>query len=352
MTATATVGELAALVKGEVRGDGSVVVRGVADVAEAGPDELTFVTSPAYAKLLPASGAGAVLVPSGFASTPMTAILCERVDRAIAQVLEHFATPRSSPPRGIHATAVVDDTAQIGDGCAIGPHAVVGARTHVGMGCVLHAGAFIGERVSIGDDCLIGPNAVVADECELGCRVALHACAVIGGEGFGFYFDRGRHHRVVHTGTVILGDDVEVGSCSCVDRAKFGATRIGRGTKIDNLVQVAHNTRIGEHCVVAGQTGLSGSANIGDYCVFGGRSGATDGVKVAQRVVVGACALITKDIPSGMTVLGEPAQDIHVERRERAAKRRLPKLIEQVRRLVTRVERLEVSTDDQSRGGV
>jgi len=352
MTSAATVDELAKVVNGWVRGDGSVVVRGVADVAQAQPDELTFITNPAYAKLLPDSKAGVVLVSSGFGPTPMTAILCERVDRAVAQVLGFFGGVRSSPPAGIDKTAVVDDTARIGEGCAIGPHVIIGARSRLGRACVVHGGAFIGQDVSIGDDCLIGPNAVVADGCRLGCRVTAGANAVIGGDGFGFYFDRGRHNRVPHIGTVVLEDDVEVGSCSCVDRAKFGVTRVGRGTKIDNLVQVAHNVRIGEHCVLAGQTGLGGSAHVGDYCVFGGRTGVTDGVKVAQRVVACACALISKDVPAGLTVMGDPAQNVRVERRERAARRRLPKLIEQIRRLASRVEQLETSTDDQSRGGV
>ena len=366
MTVSTTVDKIARLGDGEVRGDGSVVMVGIADVVEAESDQLAFV-----------SRAGAVLVPQGFGATPMASIVCERVDRAVAQVLGLFsnqpagagtgmaaeAVPdfrlpdvalRDFAPRmtrgGVHPTVMVDNTAQVGEACQIGPNVVIGVRARLGARCVIHAGAFVGRNVSIGDDCLLGPNAVVADGCELGDRVALHAGAVIGGAGFGFYFDQGKHHRVPHIGTVVIEDDVEIGSCSCIDRAKFGVTRIGRGTKIDNLVQVAHNVHLGEDCVVAGLCGIGGSVRIGDHCVLGGRVSVVDGVRLADRVMVGAGTLITKDVPAGTTVLGNPAQDIRAEQRVRAARRRLPKLVEQVRRLVNRVKNLEQSTNDQPRG--
>lgn len=352
MTPSATLAELATLVGGELVGDGAARVFGVADVAEAGPDRITFISDPSYAKLLPASRAGGVLVPRDFPDTPMPAIRCPRVDRAVAQVLGFFAPPRSAPAVGVHPTAVVDASAVLGDDCAIGPRVVIGARCRLGDRCVVHAGAILSAGVSLGRECDIGPNAVILDDCILGDRVRLHACAVIGGDGFGYYFDEGRHHRVPHSGAVILEDDVEIGACSCVDRAKFGATRIGRGTKIDNLVQIAHNCRIGEHCILAGQAAMAGSSRLGAFTVVAARGGALDGVNVGRGVTVAACSVLCKDVPDGMTVLGFPAQNIADEKRERASLRRLPKLFEQVHQLIIRVQRLETSADDPTRGKV
>ncbi|RJP33387.1 MAG: UDP-3-O-(3-hydroxymyristoyl)glucosamine N-acyltransferase [Phycisphaerales bacterium] len=352
MTPEISLTDLTARVGGTLRGRGDVVIRGVADVSEAGPDELAFISNPAFTRRLPGSKAGAALVPADFGPTPMPAVLCRRVDRALAAVLAYFAPPEYQPPPGVHATAVVSDAALIGEGCAIGAHVVIGPRSRLGPGCTLFPGVYVGAEVVLGSQCRIGANAVVADRCELGDRVVLHPGAVIGGDGFGFYFDEGRHNRVPHVGRVILEDDVEVGSCSCVDRAKFGATRVGKGTKIDNLVQVAHNVRLGSHCLLAGQTALAGSSRAGDYCVFGGRSATTDGVRVGDGAVIAACSVAARDIPAGQTVLGFPAQDIHEEKRERASLRRLPKFFEKIRQLTARIEQLEAAKNDQSRDHV
>ncbi len=352
MTKVWTVSELAARVGGTVRGSGDAVIRGVADVSEAGPDELTFISNPAYARHLGESRAGAVLVPADFGPTPMPAILCPRVDRALAAALACFTPPEIEPSPGVHPTAVIGEGAVLGEGCAVGPHVVVGPRSRLGAGCILFPGVYVGGDAAVGNRCRIGANAVIADRCELGDRVVLKPGAVIGGNGFGFYFDEGRHVRIPHAGRVILEDDVEIGSCTCVDRSKFGATRVAKGTKIDNLVQVAHNVRIGAHGVVAAQTGLSGSTRIGDYCVFAGRTGTVDGVRVADRAVVAACAVAASDVPTGQTVLGFPAQEIHAEKRERASLRRLPKVFEKIKELTARIEQLEAAKDDQSRNDV
>ncbi|MCC7290577.1 MAG: UDP-3-O-(3-hydroxymyristoyl)glucosamine N-acyltransferase [Phycisphaerales bacterium] len=350
MTFSITAGDLARRVGAALRGDASIVLRGMADVAEAGPDELTFVSRASYARKLASSRAGAVLVPRDFGATPMTALRCDRVDRAVARVLALFAPPRWQPAVGVHPMASIDRDARMGNGARVGPFVAVGPGATLGAGCELHAGAFIGAGAHLGEHCVIGPNAVVADRCVLGSRVVLKAGAVVGGDGFGFYFDEGSHHRVPHAGIVIIEDDVEIGSCSCVDRAKFGATRIGAGVKIDNHVQIGHNVRVGRHGLLVAQVGISGSTRIGEYCVLAGRSGTVDGAEIADRSTLAALSVVAKSTTEGQTVMGFPAQESGVELREQAAVRRLPELIEEVRRLRARLERLEASTNDQARG--
>jgi len=338
--------ELVKLVGGVARGDTSAVIAGVADVEEAGPDQATWVSNLKYAGLLVKSRAGVVLVPADFGETPMPAILCERIDRAVANLLGAFAPPPVAPESGIHPTAVVHETAEIGAGCAIGPHVVIETDARIGNACMLHAGVFIGPGTSVGDECVIWPNVVIRDGCVVGNRVIIHPCAVVGADGLGFYFDEGRHNKIPHIGGVIVGDDVEIGACTCIDRSKFGNTVIGRGTKIDNQVHVAHNVRIGEHCVFAAQAGLSGSTRVGDYCLFGGRAATTDNVTVGDGArLAGGLAVAIKDVPPGITVSGFPARDHRQELRDRAHLHRLPKMVEQLRELAARVKRLEESAD-------
>lgn len=347
MARTYTVRELAAVVSGTVRGDDSPTITGVADVTEAHPDQATWITNPKYASKLTGSRAGVVLVPGEFGETPMPAILCERIDRAVAALLGAFAPPVAQPEPGIHPTAVLHETARIGAGCAIGPHVVVGADVEIGTSCLLHAGVFVGRGTTLGNDCVIWPNAVIRDGCVVGNRVIIHSGAVVGADGLGFYFDEGRHNKIPHIGGVVLEDDVEVGACTCIDRSKFGNTVIGRGTKIDNLVQIAHNVRVGEHCVFASQSGVSGSAQIGNYCVLGGRAAMLDNITLGEGArLAGGLTIADKDLPPGMTASGFPAQEHRQELRERAQIRRLPKMAEQLRALMARVKRLEESADD------
>ncbi|MEK6677522.1 MAG: UDP-3-O-(3-hydroxymyristoyl)glucosamine N-acyltransferase [Planctomycetota bacterium] len=335
---------LAAIVEGHVRGDATVVVSGVADVAEAKANEITFVSNPKYAKKLAESKAGAVLVPAGFGPTAMPAILCARMDRSVAELLGAFLESRP-PSHQVDATAVVHPSAKLGADVSIGPHAVIEADAEIGARTVLHGGVYVGHGTRIGEDCVLWPNVVVRNGCVLGHRVILHPCSVIGADGFGYYFEIGRHNKIPHAGGVVLGDDVEIGACSCIDRSKFGNTVVGNGVKIDNLVQIAHNVRIGEHTVIAGQTGIAGSTRIGAYCVFGGRAGSVDNTEIGDRTVVAACSVVSGLVEGGRTVSGYPAQDHRKELKSTAALRRLPDFFEQLRDLQARVERIETSTD-------
>ena len=339
-----TTQQLAEIVGGELRGDELVSIEGIAEVSRAEAQHAVWVSKETYARKLGESKAGVVLVPHGFADTPMPAILCENLDRSIAKLLGAFAEAAAVPGEGIHPTAIIHPTAKIGAQPAIGPHVVIDADVRIGKSCVIHSGVFIGRGAKLGDECFLWSNAVVRDGCTLGDRVTIHANAVIGSDGFGYYVDQGRHQKFPHGGGVVLGDDVEIGACSCVDRAKFGNTVVGRGTKIDNLVQVAHNVTVGEDCVLAAQAGIGGSTRVGNRVAFGGKAGVIDNIEVGEGAQLGAAAVATSDVAPGITVAGWPAQEVRRELRAQAHMRRLPQLVAQVKELVTRVEQLETAT--------
>lgn len=344
-----TLTELAVKLGGALRGSGGSVITGVADLLEAGPTEASWVSSDRYAGKIAQSRAGVVLVGPDFPETTVPSIVCPNIQRAVATLLSLFARPISRPEAGIHPTAVIHETARIGADVAIGPFAVIDRNVEVGRGTLIHAGVFIGRDSRVGEDCVLWPHVVVRDGCVIGNRVVLHPCAVIGSDGFGYHFDEGRHVRVPHTGGVIIGDDVEVGACSCVDRSKFGNTIVGRGTKIDNLVQVGHNVQIGENCVVAAQTGIAGSARVGSFCVFGGKAGVTDNLSIGDGArLAGGVAIATRNVPPGTTISGFPGRDHREHMRELATLHRLPALLEQIRELKARVERLEAAANNSS----
>jgi len=336
-----TIDEIACAVGGEAQGGGSVRIFGVADVTTAISTDATWVTNPKYVEKLAASHAGVALVPKDFGAAPMPLIRCAKVDRSVAQLLALFAPQIPPPPPGIHPTAVVDPGATLGANCAIGPHVAIEAGAVIGGGTQLHAGVYVGHGSTLGKNCTVWPNVTILHNCTLGDRVIIHSSSVIGADGFGYYFDAGRHNKVPHTGGVKIEDDVEIGACCCVDRSKFGHTIVGRGCKFDNFVQIAHNVQLGEHCVLAAYTGLAGSVRTGDYCVFGGRSGAFDNVIVGARATVAGGSLTAKDVPDGAMVSGVPAQEHRAELRQHAAMRRLPDLLDEMKQLRARVEQLE-----------
>lgn len=345
MNRSYTVEQLAAIVGGTLRGAGSATIHGVADIVAVGAEQASWVSSSKYAGKAATSAAGVLLVPKAFGETPCPAILCDNIDRSVAKLLDAFAPPPSKPPLGVHPTAMVDPGAKLGREVRIGPHVVIESGAVIGDRCVLHAGVSIAEGATLGDDCELLPNVVVRERCRLGHRVIIHPNSCIGADGFGYYFDQGRHNKVPHTGGVMIEDDVEIGACCCVDRAKFGHTTIGAGTKIDNQVHVAHNVKIGRGCLLLAQSGVAGSARIGDFCVLAGRAATLDGVVVGDGATIATYGCAVRDIAAKQTVSGFPAQEHRDELRERAMVRRLPKLLEEMKALAERVAQLEGSTD-------
>jgi UDP-3-O-[3-hydroxymyristoyl] glucosamine N-acyltransferase len=337
------ISDLARLVRGQLRGEGSAKITGLADINEAQRHHAAWASRGCFEAAVKTSKAGVVLVPTGFGESPMPVILCENIQESVALLLGAFASPSSLADAGVHPSAFVDNTATLGEHVTIGPCAVISAGARIGARCMIHAGAFVGRDSVLGDDCEIHPNAVIHDRCRIGSHVIIHSCAVIGGDGFGYYFNGGSHKRFPHVGGVIIEDDVEIGACSCVDRAKFGNTVVGRGTKIDNQVQVAHNCRLGRHNVLAGQVGLCGSVRTGDYCVLGGRVVAFDNLTIGHKVQLAAMSVVTKELPDGLKAGGFPAQALQTEMREKATMRRLPALCDKIKDLLERVERLEAA---------
>lgn len=336
-----TLGELAERVGGTAVGDRSLPIARLAAIDEAGPDALTFATTPAYLQSALKSHAGAVLVDESLitgdnAGKPLIVVANARV--ALMQLLRAFDRPRKRGPER-HPTAFVDECAQIGSHVYIGPNAIVCANARIGDGATLEAGAYVGEDAQVGADTLMYPYSRVMDGCIVGERAILHPGATIGSEGFGYVFVDGRFERIPQVGNVVLGNDVEIGANTCIDRAQTGSTSVGDGTKIDNLCQIGHNCRIGRHTGIAALSGMAGSTNIGDYTLIGGQAGFRGHITIGSRVKIGAAARVWGDVPDDAFVSGTPARPHQEDLRREVMVRNLPKL-------VARVEALEKKHGD------
>jgi len=337
-----TVGDVAGLVGGTVEGPSELLLEELRTPEEAGPADLAAVFRPAALARLSAR-AGCVLLPVGLAVPEGRVASLIRVpdaEVALDRLAAACVPQPQAPAPGVHPTAVVEAGAQLGDGVAIGAHAFVGARAHLGPRSRLWPGACVGADAVLGADCTLFFRVVIGDRCLLGDRVVLHAGAVIGADGFGFRQDgEGRHIKIPQVGIVELGDDVEIGANSTIDRARFGITRIGRGTKLDNLVAIGHNCVIGEHVAIAGQTGIAGSTTVGDRVLIGGACAINGHIVIGSDVRISGASGVIGDIEPGQTVAGVPARPVAIWRRDMAAMRRLSELLQRVRALEGRAGR-------------
>lgn len=343
---THTAAHIAAQLDGEIIGDGTVPLSGfsAADAAESG--DLTFAEKDTHFAAAEASAASAILVSGNFTSATKTLIRVPNARVAAARVLPLFYPPEAFAPgidasARIDATAQVDPSAHIGANCVVGPGATIGART------ALLGGNHIGRDCRIGDDVRLFPNVVVYARTQIGHRVAIHAGTVIGSDGYGYVFDQGRHRKMLQIGNVVIGDDVEIGANSAIDRAALGSTRIGAGTKIDNLVHVAHNVVFGQHCLIMGQCGFAGSTTFGNYCVIASQSGVTGHLRIGNQVTVGGKSGVTRDLEDGLTVLGYPAVPDKQAKRQWIALQQLPELLGRVRALEKQLAALTAKPPDE-----
>lgn len=343
-----TAGQIAEMVGGTVEGDPDVRLTFVAALDAAGKTDLTFVSDARRAGQLSDSQAGAALVAQDVetARTSMTLIRVARVEVALAAVLDHWSPPPDLPALGIAETAVVSSEAHLGDGVRVGPGVVIASGAKIGDGATLCANVSVGSNVEIGADSLLCEGVSVRRDCLIGRGVMIGPNSVIGHDGFGYYHADGVHHKVAHIGNVVIEDDVEIGACTCVDRAKFGSTRIGAGTKIDNQVQIAHNTKIGRGCILAGKVGIAGSVKMGDYVVLGGGAGVFDNISIGAGVQAGARTLIMSDVPDGQKMFGHPATEAREAMRLISLTRKLPELYKRVQEMTRRLEAIESSKDN------
>jgi len=328
-----TLEQCATIVNGEVHGDGELQIKGVGDLAHASSFDISFISKLQMLSDIEQCKAAAFIVPKGVRDLGRPYITVDNPVLAVTRLHQHF-TEKPFTARGI------DDTCRIGADCSysaqvcIGPYCVLGDRVKLGERVRLHAGVVLMDDVTIGDDCVLYPNVTLYPQSLLGARVIIHAGTVIGSDGYGYILDQqGRHEKRPHVGRVVIEDDVEIGANCCVDRATFGETRIRRGAKIDNLVQIAHNVEVGEDNLLVAQVGIAGSTVLGRHVVMGGNSGVADHVRIGDNVMVGAKAGIHNDVPENSVFAGFPAVPRERWLRQNAVMTRLPEMHKDLKKL-------------------
>ena len=343
--ATMTLAQIAVLLECPVpTAAGERSIAGISTLEKATAAALSYLGSNALLHQFAATRAGAVIVQKGLRipATPHCPVFrVDDADLALAAVLQHFAPPPQRLPDGVDRSARVAPSARIAPTAAIGPNAVIGQRTTIGEGTIIHSGVYVGDDVTVGNSCEIFPNVVVRERITIGNRVTIHAASVLGTDGFGYRWDGQSHLKIPQIGTVVIEDDVEIGSCVCIDRAKFGETRVGHGAKIDNLVQIAHNVAIGPNCIIVAQVGIAGSTTLGANVTLAGQVGIGDHLNIGDGASIAAQSGVTRDIAPHSVARGTPSLPFTQYGREQGALRRLPQLIVQVRLLQKEIEKLK-----------
>ena len=324
--------ELAKLLGGKLHADQDREVHAVAALATAGPAELTYAEGAKFLELAAGSQAGCILVPEGCLLPSRTSIEVANPKLAFVRAAEVLCPPRKVKP-GVHPTAFIAPDARLAEDVTIRPFVVVESGVNVGQGTYLGAGVYLGEGAQIGSHCVFHPRVSVYPGARIGNRVILHSGVVVGSDGFGYVFAEDHYEKFPQQGGVVIEDDVEIGSNSTVDRGSLGVTVIGQGSKIDNLVQIAHNVKVGRHCVIAAQTGISGSAEIGDYAVLGGQVGVADHVRIEEGAMIGGQAGIFRTIRRGTKVWGTPARPLDEFKKTYAQLANLPSLAKKVKEI-------------------
>ncbi|HEX3127784.1 MAG TPA: UDP-3-O-(3-hydroxymyristoyl)glucosamine N-acyltransferase [Thermoanaerobaculia bacterium] len=342
--------ELAELVGGRVEGDPERNVEALRTLEAAGPGDLSFLNHARYRDQALASRAGALLVGSGLVSDDLKGegrplLVVDDPPYALALLLQRLH-PNEAPEPGVHSTAVIAPDASVDPTAHVGPYAVIGAGTKVGPGAAVHAHVVIGRGCEVGEGAVLHPHAVLYDDTRVGAGAIVHAGVILGADGFGYATHKGQHHKVPQVGRVVLEDGVEVGANTTIDRATLGETRIGQGTKIDNLVQVGHNVKVGRHCILCGQAGIAGSTELGSYVVLAGQAGVSGHIKLGDGVQVAAKSAALSPVEPGMQVAGIPAVELRKWRRQAVLIARLEEMSRRVRALEKRLNVEEAETEE------
>lgn len=338
-----TVGELAALIEGSVEGDENTRISGISNIEDAQDGDITFAENEKLLNSAVGSRASAVIAPSTIRSVDKTLIRVKNPKFAFAQVLRIFA-PEPKLYRGIHPTALLGENVVLSDNVSIHANAVVGDNVRIGSNSVIYPFVYIGDNVVVGDNCVIYPHVVLHNDSEIGNSVVIHSGSILGTDGFGYMFIENRHHKIPQIGRVIVEDDVEIGANVTIDRARTGSTRIGAGSKIDNLVHIGHNVTVGRNCVIVAQVGVSGSVEIGTGVILAGQVGVKDHVKIGDGTIVCAQAGVIGDLPRGSFVSGPQARPHQQELRAQAVHGRLPDMQRRLREMEQRLAKLENGT--------
>lgn len=328
-----TAKEIARIVGGEIAGNEEAVVTSVASLPEASSQDLTFLGNPKYLKDLPSCQAGILLAKKDVKVEKLTVIYVENPQFAFAKILEIIAQEKVAHIREIHPTAIISKNAKLAFGISIGAYSVIESGVSIGEGTTIGAQCYIGHNSSLGKGCLIHPQAVIREEVSIRDRVIIHSGVVIGSDGFGYVTVGKAHHKIPQIGGVEIEDDVEIGAGVTIDRATIGKTVVGKGTKIDNLVQIAHNVKIGEGCIIVSQAGIAGSSTLGKYVTLAGQVGVVGHVQIGDGVIAAAQSGIPNDVPAGSVIFGSPARPIKEERKIQAIIGRLPDIYEDFRKV-------------------
>ena len=344
-----TLSELAAFLGGDLTGPGDAIVRGVASIETAGPDQVTFLANKRYERHVDSTAAAAVIVSADYAGAGKSLIRCKDPYFAFRQAMVAFYGYRRPHFDGIDARANIEPGAHVDAAAKVAAFVTVAAGASVGAGSVLYPGVYVGPRARIGKDCTLYPNVTIYDGCVLHDRVTVHAGSSIGQDGFGYATHAGRHEKIPQAGWVELEDDVEIGACCTIDRATMGATIIGAGTKFSNLVAIGHGTQMGKGCLMVAQAGIAGSTTVGNYCVFAGQSGVVGHIRIGDGVKVAAQSGVTNDLPPNEEVLGSPAIPRAQARRAMMSAARLPQLRSEVQRLAREVQALRQQLEAQNK---
>jgi UDP-3-O-[3-hydroxymyristoyl] glucosamine N-acyltransferase len=341
--------ELAGLLGAELSGSGDAEITGAAGVREAGEGHITFITGKNYLKDLEHSRASAVLVPTDTPDMPLPMLRVKNPRLAFARVIELFYVKPYSPTGISDRTALGKDVA-IGANCSIHPFVVLGDKVRIGNRVAIYPGVYVGQGSVIDDDSVIYANVSIGNRISVGKRVIIHSGTVVGSDGFGFVTEGGTHHKIPQVGGVIIEDDVEIGANCSIDRATLGNTLIKKGTKFDNQVHVAHNVTIGEHCLLAGQSGVAGSSTLGNYVVLAGQAGVSDHTTVGDRVMAGGKAVIVKDVAPGQIIAGFNAMPIRDWLKVQAVLPKLPELNKSIKRLEKQLQEMKEQLSETSKG--
>ncbi|MDP1891263.1 MAG: UDP-3-O-(3-hydroxymyristoyl)glucosamine N-acyltransferase [Gemmatimonadaceae bacterium] len=336
-----TLKEIAKLIDGKVVGNGDILITGASGIKEASEGDITFLANPKYMPLMDKTRAAAIITSADAQKTNKPVILTENPSLAFAKIISLITPDEAGHPEGIDYTVVMGKNVVLGKDVAIGAYVVISDNVTIGDNSVIYAGCFIGHHTKIGSKTLIYPHVSIRERISIGSRVIIHSGTVIGSDGFGFATIKGLHHKIPQMGIVEIADDVEIGANVTIDRARFDKTVIGRGTKIDNLVQIAHNVIIGENSLIVAQVGISGSTIIGDNVTLAGQAGLVGHITVGNNAIVTAQSGVSKSVPADTMVSGYPARPFMTTQRANASLQNLPKLFDQVRELKKKIESLE-----------